>query len=373
MNDPRPLVLIVDDNATNIDLLVNTLKEEYRLGIAKKGATALEYAAKFHPDLILLDIIMPEMDGYEVCARLKESPDTSSIPLIFITAMTETVNKTKGFEMGAVDYITKPFHAAEVKARVQTHIALEEMKSQLRSQNAVLEEKVAKKTVELQEMLYGSICSMALMVEIRDPYTAGHQQRVAQLACAIAAKMGLSPKVIDGIRIAGILHDVGKIRIPVSILNRTGKLLDAEMEVIKIHPQISFEILKNIPFPWPCAQMVFQHHERVDGSGYPLGICGDEILLESRILAVADVTEAKSSYRPYRPAQGIEAAIDELKAHRGTLYDSEAVDACVDLFAGGEFQFDGDQHKLSSFLCVASPETISASMPSIREHEVLKG
>ena len=363
MNGPQPLVLIVDDNPTNIDLLVNTLKEEYRLGIAKKGASALEYAAKYHPDLILLDIMMPEMDGYEVCTRLKENPDTRSIPLIFISGMTETINKTKGFEMGAVDYITKPFHTAEVKARVRTHIALEEMKAQLRSQNTLLEQMVEKKTVEIQEMLHGSICSMAMMVEIRDPYTAGHQQRVAQLACAIAVKMGLAARVIEGIRIAGILHDVGKIRIPVSILNRTGRLLDAEMEILKIHPQISFEILKNIPFPWPCAQMVFQHHERLDGSGYPLGLRGDEILLESKILSVADVTEAKSSFRPYRPAQGIEAALDELREHRGILYDADAVDACLELFAGGEFEFEQKQPQPSPFSCLDLQKTINSNLP----------
>lgn len=368
MNSHRPLILVVDDNATNIDLLVSTLKEEYRLGIAKKGTTALEYAAKYRPNLILLDIMMPEMDGYEVCTILKKNPETESIPLIFITAKSETVDKTKAFAMGAVDYITKPFHAAEVKARVRTHIALEEMKSQLLSQNALLEQMVEKKTVEIQEMLHGSIYSMALMAEIRDPYTAGHQQRVAQLACAIATKMGFSAWLIEGIRIAGILHDVGKIRIPVSILNRMGQLLDAEMEVIKIHPQISFEILKNIPFPWPCAQMVFQHHERLDGSGYPLGLRGDELLIESKILAVADVTEATSSFRPYRPAKGIEAALAELREHRGTSLDAEAVDACLELFESGSFEFEYDLQKPSPILCVASPETIDSSMPSRLQH-----
>ncbi|TKB24252.1 response regulator [Desulfopila sp. IMCC35006] len=364
MNEHRPLVLIVDDNATNIDLLVNTLKEEYRLGIAKRGASALEYAEKYMPNLILLDIMMPEMDGYEVCSRLKKNPLTNSIPLIFITAKSETIDKTKAFAMGAVDYITKPFHTAEVKARVKTHIALEEMKSQLVSQNAQLEKMVEKKTIEIQEMLHGSICSMALMAEIRDPYTAGHQQRVAQLACAIAAKMGLSDWLIEGIRIAGLLHDVGKIRIPVSILNRMGQLLDAELEVIKIHPQISFEILKNIPFPWPCAQMVFQHHERLDGSGYPLGLRGDEMLLESKILAVADVTEATSSFRPYRPAKGMEAALADLRKCRGITLDAEAVDACLEIFESGTFVFEYDLQKPSPILCVASPEMLHSTMPS---------
>ncbi len=362
MTTTRPLVLIVDDTPTNIDLLVTTLKDHYRLGIAKKGSSALEYAEKFRPSLILLDIIMPEMDGYEVISRLKANPATAAIPVIFITAIQDTANKTKGFELGAVDYITKPFHAAEVRARVQTHISLAEMKVQLSSQNALLEQKVADKTAELQEMLNSSINSMAQMVEIRDPYTAGHQQRVAQLACAIARRMGLSDHVIEGIRIAGLLHDVGKIRIPVSILSRAGQLLDAELDVIKIHPQVSFEILKNIPFPWPVAHMVFQHHERLDGSGYPLGLRGDQILLEAKILAVADVTEAKSSFRPYRPALGISAALDEIRQHRGSHFDPDVVDACIDLITKDNFAFDYNQVRADSILCVASPQTIQASL-----------
>ena len=340
MNPSRSLVLIVDDNATNIDLLVNTLKDGYRLGIAKNGPKALEYAFKHEPDLVLLDIMMPEMNGYEVCAQLKANPKTASIPIIFITAMSETVSKTRGFELGAVDYITKPFHSAEVKARIRTHLLLEEMRQQLKSQNMLLEHKVEQKTTEIRDMLNASIRSMALMVEIRDPYTAGHQQRVAQLACAIAEKMGLSPAKIDGIRMAGILHDVGKIRIPVSILSRSGRLLEAELEMIKIHPQVSFDILQNIPFPWPVAQMVLQHHERLDGSGYPQGLSGDEILLEARILAVADVTEAKSSFRPYRPAHGIEAALAKIEKQKGKQFDIDAVAACQDLFASEGFNFD---------------------------------
>ncbi len=349
MNSTRPLVLIVDDNATNIDLLVNTLKDGYRLGIAKNGPKALEYAFKHKPDLVLLDIMMPEMNGYEVCAQLKANPITASTPIIFITAMSETVSKTRGFELGAVDYITKPFHAAEVKARIRTHLSLEEMRLELKSQNVLLEQKVDQKTAEIREMLNASIRSMALMVEIRDPYTAGHQHRVAQLACAIAGKMGLAPALIDGIRIAGILHDVGKIRIPVSILSRAGRLLAAEFEMIKIHPQVSYDILKNIPFPWPVAQMVHQHHERLDGSGYPQGLSGDEILLEARILAVADVTEANSSFRPYRPARGIESALAKIARKKGKQYDVDAVTACQELFASDGFKFDDSNGNAAPF------------------------
>jgi putative two-component system response regulator len=340
MNGTRQLVLIVDDNPTNIDVLVSTLKKDFRLGIAKNGESALQYVLKYSPDLILLDIMMPQMDGYEVCQRLKSLPQTEAIPIIFITAKSNAVDKTKAFEIGAVDYITKPFHTMEVKARIKTHLALAQMKIELHRQNDLLEKQVEQKTMEIQEMLQGSILSMALMAEIRDPYTAGHQQRVAQLSCAIAKHMGLTSSIVEGIRIAALLHDVGKIRVPVSILNRTGHLLDAELAVVKIHPQIGFEILRNIPFPWPCAQIVLQHHERLDGSGYPFGLQAEEILLEAKILAVADVTEATSSFRPYRPAQGIEAALGELREHRGSSYDTDIVDACLALFEKDGFQFD---------------------------------
>lgn len=340
MNASRPLVLIVDDNATNIDLLVNTLQTEYRLGVAKNGAKALEYVKKQKPDLVLLDIMMPGMDGFEVCAQLKADPESVTIPIIFITAVTETINKTRGFELGAVDYITKPFHAAEVKSRIRTHLSLEEMRRNLKFQNIFLEEQVARKTAEIRQILNASIRSMAHMLEIRDPYTAGHQQRVAELACAIAEKLGLAPATIDGIRIAGILHDLGKIRIPLSILSRSGKLLDAEYEMLKIHPQVSYDILKDIPFPWPVAQIVLQHHERLDGSGYPQGLKGDDIVKEARILAVADVTEANSSFRPYRPAHGINAALQKLSEQKGRRYDADAVEACLKLFDTDGFTFD---------------------------------
>ncbi|MBF0260162.1 MAG: HD domain-containing protein, partial [Desulfamplus sp.] len=165
-------------------------------------------------------------------------------------------------------------------------------------------------------------------------------QRVAQMACAIADKIALDPGMIEGIRIAGLLHDVGKIRIPISILSRAGRLLDAEFKMIKIHPQVGFDILKEIPFPWPVAQMVLQHHERLDGSGYPNGLAGDEILPGARILAVADAIEANSSFRPYRPANGIEIAIEELVKKKGTQYDAAAVSACQELLTSGSFRFD---------------------------------
>lgn len=340
MNEAKPLVLVVDDNSKNIDLLTLTLKKEYRLAIADSGLLALDYAEKHLPDLILLDVMMPEMDGYEVCIRLKNAQLTRDIPVIFLSAMSDAENKTRGFEAGAVDYITKPFHSGEVKARVRTHLSLKETREQLNAQNIVLEQKVAEKTAQLQEMLNATIQAMALAVETRDPYTAGHQERVARLACAMAIKMGLPDDRVNAIRFAGILHDIGKIRIPVSILNRPGKLLDVELEMIKTHPQVGYDILKNISSPWPFARIVLQHHERLDGSGYPEGLTSEDILPEAKILAVADVTEALSSYRPYRPAPGIDAAIQEAMENRGKLYDSHAVDACLELFRKEGFRFE---------------------------------
>ena len=338
MQTKKSLVLIVDDNSTNIDLLVNSLKDDYRLGIAKSGFKALDYASKNLPDLILLDVMMPEMNGYEVCKRLKADSSTKNIPVIFITALTRTDHTTKGFEVGGVDYITKPFHSDEVKARVRTHIAFKKMRETLKNQNIILEERVKEKTAQIQQMLSATIQTMAAMVDIRDPYTAGHQRRVAKLACAIAEKLSLSEVVIYTIQIAGILHDIGKIRIPTSILNRPGKLLNVEFEMIKIHPQVGHDILKNIPSPWPFAKVVLQHHEKLDGSGYPAGLKDDEIMLEAKILTVADVAEATSSYRPYRPAFDIDYSLEELLKHKDKLYYGKAVDACIELFKKDNFK-----------------------------------
>ncbi|MBC2717249.1 MAG: response regulator [Desulfobacteraceae bacterium] len=329
MTDTQPLILIVDDNPINIDLLLNILKDEYRFGVAKNGAKALAYLENNKPDLILLDVMMPEIDGFEVCAKLKADQCYQDVEVIFITALSDAKYIAQGFETGAVDYITKPFKAAEVKARVQTHMSLKKMKEALNKQNIILEDQVKNKTAQLQEMFNATVGGMALMAESRDPYTAGHQHRVAEYASDIAKNMGLPDDQIEAIRISGLLHDIGKIRTPVSLLNRPGKLLKAEWELIKTHPAVGFKILKQIPFPWPIAEIVYQHHERIDGSGYPRGLKGDETLLEAKILAVADVIEAISSHRPYRPALSIESAFNEVKSHKGKLFDETVVDSSL--------------------------------------------
>jgi putative nucleotidyltransferase with HDIG domain len=201
-------------------------------------------------------------------------------------------------------------------------------------------EKDLKRSLEkLQKALEGTIHALAATTEMRDPYTAGHQRRVAELAGAIAEEMGLPKDKIEGIRMAGLIHDVGKISVPAEILSKPSKLNEMEMDLIKAHSQIGYDILKEIDFPWAVAKIVLQHHERMDGSGYPQGLKGDEILLEARILAVADVVEAMASHRPYRPALGIEMALEEVSKNKGSLYDPDVVDACLELFTKKRFEF----------------------------------
>jgi PAS domain S-box-containing protein/putative nucleotidyltransferase with HDIG domain len=185
---------------------------------------------------------------------------------------------------------------------------------------------------ELHRALEGTIHALALTVEKRDPYTAGHQQRVSNLACAIAREMSLSEETIKGIRMVGFIHDLGKIYVPAEILNKPGHLTDVESILIRSHARVGYDILKTVEFPWPIAQVIVQHHERIDGSGYPLGLSGEDILLEARIIGVADAIEAIASHRPYRPALGLDKALEEVSVKRGILYDQDVVDACLRLF-----------------------------------------
>jgi HD-GYP domain-containing protein (c-di-GMP phosphodiesterase class II) len=193
----------------------------------------------------------------------------------------------------------------------------------------------------LRQSLEQSIKALSETVEKRDPYTAGHQERVTQLSVAIARELGLPPDAIRGLGLAAGIHDMGKISIPAEILSKPSKLTDLEYMLIKTHAQVGYDILKGIKFPWPIATMVWQHHERLDGSGYPQGLKGDQILMGSRIMAVADVVEAMSSHRPYRPALGIEFALQEIGKGRGNKFDETAVDACLKLFREGRFEWKG--------------------------------
>ena len=203
-----------------------------------------------------------------------------------------------------------------------------------------LEKELKEGLEDLRKALHKTVEAITLMSEMRESYTAGHQRRVALLSCAIAGEMNLSEPQIEGISISGLLHDTGKISIPVEILNKPGRISESEFNIIKTHAQVGYDILKGIEFPWPVVPTILHHHERLNGSGYPSGLSGEEISPEARILGVADVIEAMSSHRPYRPALGIDKALLEILQNRGTLYDTNVVDACMGLFQKKGFKFD---------------------------------
>jgi response regulator RpfG family c-di-GMP phosphodiesterase len=338
MTDSKGKILAVDDTPASLKLLTDILKGEgYEVRSAISGELALHSAITNPPELVLLDIRMPEMDGFEVCRRLKAQSGTRDVPVIFVSALSETDEKVLGFELGAVDFVTKPYQREELLARVRAHLELNRLRHHL-------EDLVEERTGELRESekrlrtsLLDSVTALAATVEMRDPYTAGHQRRVAQLAVAIARELMLPEEQVEGIFLASVVHDVGKIQVPAEILSKPGRLSELEFRIIKEHPQHGFDVLKSIDFPWPIAQIVLQHHERLDGSGYPQALKSDQILSDARIIAVADVVEAMVSHRPYRAALGVDVALEEITRNRGVLYDPAVVDACLRLFRERDF------------------------------------
>ena len=203
-----------------------------------------------------------------------------------------------------------------------------------------IQEELQHSSEKLQKAMEGTIQSMARTSEMRDPYTAGHQNRVSRLACAIAGEMGLPADQIEGIRVSGTLHDIGKIYVPAEILSKPGKLRPNEINLLKDHADVGYELLRNIEFPWPVAEIVYQHHERLDGSGYPRGLKGEEICLEARIMGVADVVEAMASHRPYRPAFSMDKAMLEILQKKGVYYDPQVVDACMRLINERQYKLE---------------------------------
>lgn len=332
-------ILAVDDTLASLKLLSDILRDEgYDVRSAISGELALKSAINNPPELVLLDIRMPQMDGFEVCRQLKAHPKTANVPVIFVSAVLDTGEKVEGFNIGAVDFVTKPFQREELLARVRTHLEVDRLRNHLEELVEERTSKLKESEIRLKSSLMDFITAIASTIELRDPYTAGHQHRVANLASAIAKEMQLSEQQIEGIFLIGVVHDFGKVRVPAEILSKPGALSELEFRFIKEHSQTGYDILKGIDFPWPIAKVLLQHHERLDGSGYPHGIKGDEMLLEAKILAVADVVEAMISHRPYRAALDLDTALEEITINRGLLYDPDVVDVTLRLFRELSFQ-----------------------------------
>ena len=448
----RKTILIVDDNPSNRLALRTILKGvDAELQEAGNGFDALSMSLEEDYAMILLDVQMPEMDGYEVCEQLRSNPKTANIPVIFLTAaFREDEDKIRGYVSGGTDYLAKPVEDYILRAKVQVFLRLytqnhllQESEFRIRAmldtaldavigmdaqgritdwnQRAVAtfgwtkeealglalddsiipprhreahrrglarflamggsqfvsrrmevtamrrnseefpaelaitplkagdehhftafiaditarkhaEDEIKRHVARIETAFMGAVEMATTLSEMRDSITAGHERRVSEIAVAIGAEIGFDMPLQQGLRVTGLLYDVGKITIPADILSKPGKLSTIEYRLIQGHAQSSYEILKNVQFPWPVAEVALQHHERMDGSGYPRGLKGDEILLEARIMAVADVVEAMTSHRPYRAALAIDHALAEIEQGRGTLYDPVVVDACLKLF-----------------------------------------
>jgi putative two-component system response regulator len=328
MTMPNTRILVVDDEPANLNLLRQILKGEHALSFAKSGADALATVARQPPDLILLDVMMPSMDGYEVCRRLKADPRYCDIPLIFCTAKADESDESAGFELGAVDYIAKPVRAAVVKARVRTHLALSRQKEELTKTAERLHDELVQSRLQTLQML-------GRAAEFKDDQTGLHVIRMSHYSQALAKATGWPDEATELLLNAAPMHDVGKIGIPDAILRKPGRLDDDEMAVMRTHAEIGATIIGSQKpssrlFDL-AASIALSHHEKWNGTGYPNGLSGAEIPIEGRVVAIADVFDALTTRRPYKEPWPVDKALDLLRAERGAHFDPELVTAFLDI------------------------------------------
>ena len=320
-------ILVVDDDEA-FGRLISAYLQIRRFSNfgAKNAFEALQILGQENIDLVISDIKMQGINGIELMQKVQSTyPD---IPFIIMTGFAPEYSYEDIIHAGASDFIAKPFSMGELNAKILRIAKEKNILGQLQQT-----------LTRVKELLENTVGALGSILEKRDPYTAGHQQRVGHLACAIAREMGFSAERIEGLRLAAFVHDIGKISVPADVLAKPGKLSKAEMDLIRVHSQNGYDILKCIDFPWPIAEMVLQHHERLNGSGYPQGLVGQEILLEASIIGVADVMEAMSSHRPYRPALDLSVALQEISQNKSVLYDEAIVDVCLRLWAEKDFNF----------------------------------
>jgi putative two-component system response regulator len=341
------MILVVDDTPDNLALMTALLKDEYRVQVANSGERALRLVQDGAPSLVLLDIMMPGMDGYEVCRRLKADPATESIPVIFLTAKSEVDDETRGLALGAVDYIVKPISPPVVLARIKTQLMLKSASDFLRGKSDLLETEVERRTAEIQDLQDAMVLAMASLAETRDNETGNHLRRTQHYVRRLAEQLRargqqvelLTDRHIDLLFKSAPLHDIGKVGIPDSILLKPGPLTAEEFEVMKTHTTLGRDAIEHaeqalgheVPFLRFAKEIALSHQEKWDGSGYPEGLKGEAIPLAARLMAVADVYDALISRRVYKPAFTHEQAVQMIGAGRARHFDPDMVDAFLDV------------------------------------------
>jgi len=348
MNDAQPTVLVVDDTPENLALIRGLLRAHYKLVFATNGEQALRLTRGGERiDIVLLDVMMPVMDGYEVCRQLKADTATADIPVIFLTAKFQVDDERLGLDLGAVDYITKPISPPILQARVQTHLALKATADFLRSKSDYLEREVALRTLELQAIQDVTIIALASLAETRDAETGNHIRRTQLYVKALAEQLRRHPRfeqvltvsMIDLLYKSAPLHDIGKVGVPDHILLKPGRLTAEEFEVAKTHAALGRKAIESaerrlgmrVRFLDVAKDMACHHHEHWDGTGYPAGLSGEAIPVAARLMAVADVYDAVISTRVYKLAGTHEQACDAITRGRGTQFDPLVVDAFIEI------------------------------------------
>jgi putative two-component system response regulator len=343
----KPTILVVDDSPANLSLLFGLLHESYTGKAVNHGAKARAMVGEDEPDLILLDIMMPDINGYEVCRQLKANPRTQHIPVIFLTSKNEVENEEMGMALGAVDYITRPISPEILMSRLRAHLVDATHARTMRVNNEYLEFEVAKRARDMAALQEVTILALASLAEVRDVETGNHLRRTQHYIRALARHLRehprfasfLSPSVIDMLFKCAPLHDIGKVGIPDRILLKPGRYEPHEFEIMKTHPQLGYEALmqaqvatmESLEFIQIAKQIVYAHHEKWDGSGYPQGLVGDAIPIPGRLMALADVYDALISRRVYKDGMGHDKAKAILVEGRGKHFDPDVVDAFLTL------------------------------------------
>ncbi|MEH6589128.1 MAG: HD domain-containing phosphohydrolase [Halioglobus sp.] len=325
-NSAQATILVIDDTADNIDLLVEILKDHHRIKAARNGEQGLKIARLLpSPDLILLDIMMPGIDGFEVCKRLKDDPTTCDIPVIFVTAKISIDDETRGFALGAVDYIAKPVSPPIVLARVNTHLALQ-------NQNRELARQVKEQTETINDTRLKIIQRLGRAAEYKDDNTGMHVIRMSHYSRVLGIAAGMNETMADMLLDAAPMHDIGKIGIPDSILQKSEDLTASEWEIMQTHTDMGAEIIgiDQSKLLQMARQVAVTHHELWDGSGYPRGLRGEDIPLVGRIVAIADVFDALTSRRPYKEAWTVDDSVEYLQEHSGTKFDPNLIKIFVE-------------------------------------------